>query len=251
MNEFVKLGDVAASIVDRLAKNRVRPASRDEWLTGRGKTIGASDLPALFGCHPYKTAFQLYAEKRGEYSQPFPEIQIGPDHIELPPHERGNDQEPVAFKCLQRLRPNWILIPNQIPGGFVFVDEDGLSTTPDLFAIDPGRGGIGAVQFKSVEPMIYARDWVSEHVAAPPLAVAVQTVADASLSGCSWAATAAFRVGFTERLDLFDVPLKPALMTKARALVADFWDRIGNDRPYPPDFARDGAAIAAILPSSA
>ena len=38
--------------------------SRDEWLQWRKQDITASVIGALFNVHPYKTALQLYVEKR-------------------------------------------------------------------------------------------------------------------------------------------------------------------------------------------
>jgi len=45
----------------------IKAAQRSpEWLELRGKGIGASDIPAIIGISPYKTPYQLWAEKRGE-----------------------------------------------------------------------------------------------------------------------------------------------------------------------------------------
>ncbi|KMN29609.1 hypothetical protein VI26_23005, partial [Chromobacterium sp. LK1] len=40
--------------------------SRDEWLALRNTGIGGSDAGTVLGVNPYKTAYQLYLEKRGE-----------------------------------------------------------------------------------------------------------------------------------------------------------------------------------------
>lgn len=39
--------------------------SREEWLAGRGVTIGGSDSSAIIGCNPYKTNVDLWEEKTG------------------------------------------------------------------------------------------------------------------------------------------------------------------------------------------
>lgn len=39
--------------------------SRDEWLEGRGVTIGGSDASSIVGMNPYKTNIELWEEKTG------------------------------------------------------------------------------------------------------------------------------------------------------------------------------------------
>ena len=46
----------------------IRPRSREAWLRRRQSTIGASEVGALFGVDKRKTAFELFAIKRGEYA---------------------------------------------------------------------------------------------------------------------------------------------------------------------------------------
>lgn len=40
--------------------------TREEWLKGRGHTIGGSDASAIVGMNPYKTNEQLWLEKTGQ-----------------------------------------------------------------------------------------------------------------------------------------------------------------------------------------
>lgn len=48
----------------------IRPSSHEEWLTERGKGIGASEVGAILGLSPYETPFSLWLKKTG---------QIGPE----------------------------------------------------------------------------------------------------------------------------------------------------------------------------
>lgn len=225
-----------------------RPQSREEWLAGREATVGASELSCLFGVHAHMTPYELFAVKSGLYRREFAETEVRESSIHLPPTERGSALEPVAFDLLRRLRPTWTVTPNQIPGGEVFVDTEArMSSTPDAFVIDPEREGRGSFQCKSMASSIFDRDWKPNGVPEAPVSVAVQAIADATLSGCEWACCGAIVAGYGIDFFLFDVGLHAALMVKARALVADFWQRIAENRPYDADFARDGAAIAAIF----
>lgn len=42
---------------------------REEWLSARKKTIGASDVPTIIGVNPYKSPYTLWAEKTGRIEQ--------------------------------------------------------------------------------------------------------------------------------------------------------------------------------------
>jgi putative phage-type endonuclease len=44
----------------------VGPAGRDDWLAARRGGVGASDLPAILGMHPRRTALGCYMEKTGQ-----------------------------------------------------------------------------------------------------------------------------------------------------------------------------------------
>jgi len=50
-------------------KKRAIP-SRETWLEWRKSNIGASEVAALFGCHPYITPLQLWGWHRGEIQRP-------------------------------------------------------------------------------------------------------------------------------------------------------------------------------------
>jgi hypothetical protein len=253
-DNFEKLGDIVAGLVAGLKPRRaveiVRPSSREEWLAGRMATVGASELPTLFGVNRRSTPYQLWAAKSGLYKPNFPEIDIRPDSIHLPVTERGNAVEPLAFDLLRRLRPKWEVRPNAIPGGQTFIDmEARMSSTPDAFADDRTREGWGSAQIKSMSQKVFDEDWLVEGEPRPPVSVAVQAIADATLSGCTWACAGALVAGYSFDISfyLFEIPLHTKLMAKARSLVADLWRRVAENDPPPPNFARDGEAIAAIF----
>lgn len=225
---------------------KFRPKDRHDWLAGRGKTVGMSDLPALFGVHDWKTALELYGEKKGLYTPQFEQTVVTPTHVKLSNLDRGNMQEGHALRLMAMAHPEWSIEPNPIPGGIVFVDEDArMSSTPDSFIYCRDWDAPATAQIKTVDPFAFKKKWFTEDGAPePPLYVQIQAIGDASLSGCTRAFVGAL-AGWDE-FYLWEIGLHPALMKKARELVADFWRRVAENDPYPPDYARDGEVLAAL-----
>lgn len=251
-DNFEKLGDVAAGVVASIKPSRINivcPSSREEWLTGRMATIGGSELPSLFGVNKHQSPYALFAEKAGLAKREFPEIEIRENSVSIPPTGRGNLFEDDALECMRMLRPTWIVSPNTIPGGgCVYVDQQArMSSTPDAFLYDPKRPGKkGALQIKNMAQMVFDKEWKEDGEVVPPMSAAIQAIDDATLSDCDFAYVGAFVANFNVDFYLIEVPLHPQLMVKARGLVADFWERIAESRPYEPDYGRDGAIIAQI-----
>jgi hypothetical protein len=233
----------------------IRPKSRRAWLALRKGFVGASEISALFGVSPHTTPFQLFAAKRGEFEHEFAEVELRADSIHLPPIECGNLFEPAAFELTKRLRPKWKVKANRIPGGEMFVDRDArMSSTPDAFLFDPDRPyKRGTIQVKSLTDRMFregsstSEPWLQpDDSIVPPIAVAIQAIADGTLAGCDFVYAGAFVTGYGVDFHLVEVPLHAALMVKARELVRDFWRRVEVNEPYPPDFARDGEALRAV-----
>ena len=225
------------------------PSSRDEWLSARSTRVGSSEVGALFGVDKRRTAFELFAIKRGDYAPAFPKTEIRENSIHLPPPERGNEDEARAIDLIGRLRPLWRVESNAIPGGSVYIDNEvGLAATPDCFAYDPERAGRASIQIKSVAPLVWRKEWLIDGEPEPPVAVALQAVIDAMLSGSDRAYVAAIVQEFGIDLYLFEIDLarRAPLLAKARELARDFKRRLAENDPYAPDFGRDGAVIASI-----
>jgi predicted phage-related endonuclease len=225
------------------------PKSREEWLSLRKHTVGASEASALIGVHPYTTVYKLHAQKTGAYASPLPEIKITETSISLPPMERGNFTEAESFELLRRLRPEWEIETNQIPGGKFYRDLDrGISSTPDAFVRGPEHTlGKATVQMKDVAPFIFDKSWKdADGTPQVPIHVAIQAIIDAKLSGCGWAYAAARVSGFTLDLHLFEIPLHDAVFAKICDEVERFWGMVKRGEAPTPDYARDGAIIEAL-----
>lgn len=220
----------------------LRPTSRDEWLDLRSKTIGASEVAALLGAHPYQTAYGLYCLKAGL---------LKVERTESGPMRRGRHLEQVAVNFLQEERSDWQVTANPMPGGIFYRDvEMGVSCTPDAFIADPSRHGRGVCQIKSVEPSVFRKAWKGEDgIVDPPLYAVVQAIQEASLVEASFAMVCALVISFEIELHIVEVPIHAGLMAKLRTRVAEFWDMVESGTEPPPDYARDGEAIAQIYGS--
>jgi putative phage-type endonuclease len=73
--------------------------NRDEWLKGRGHTIGGSDASAVVGMNPYKTNEQLWLEKTG---------QVVPADISDKPYVKyGQEAEPLLRELFKLDYPQY------------------------------------------------------------------------------------------------------------------------------------------------
>src|SRR5579885_1406893 len=161
---------------------RIPITSRDEWLAMRRNDVTASDVAAVCGVDPQRTALQVYAEKIGIFAG-------RPDEAIM---RRGRWLEPAVIEALADLRPEW-----ETRRARVYLRDDTIriGASPDVVAIDPERDGVGNVQCKVVARPVFLRDWChdgnGDGPVAVPLAYQLQTLTEAMLMGATWAVVAA------------------------------------------------------------
>ena len=212
---------------------------RAQWLKWRKSDVTASVAAALFGdsadIHPYMTPYELFCLKAGLIEE---------DVEDTPTFRRGRLLEPVAIELLKEDRPTWKIAPC----GYYFRDVDHhIGATPDAFAIRPDIEGRGVIQIKSVGKFAFEKGWLDHNKQVDlPLWIAVQASVEAALTNSTWAAVGAMALG-DGGLDMhvIDIPIKPKLMIEIRKLALDFWRRVKDNDPYPPEYGRDAAVIAA------
>jgi predicted phage-related endonuclease len=212
------------------------PETREAWLDLRMSTIGASEAPAMLGVHPYTTPYQLWAQKSGL-------VQFE-DNKQT---RRGRLIEPVAIEILREERPRWSVIQNVIgKDGTFYQDLDaGLSCTPDAFVDKDDFSGDGICQIKTVNPHAFQSDWMIDGEIQLPVYVAIQTMQEIYLTGASWGCVAAI-VGFDLDFHIIDVEIHAGVIARIKREAPEFLRRVRENDPPPPDYARDGAAIADL-----
>jgi predicted phage-related endonuclease len=213
---------------------RIPIESREQWLALRRQDITASTAGALLGLHPYVSAWSLWAEKTGLVPSDAPMNAA---------MERGLELEPIAIRRLEKMHPDWSVIP---PGLYYRDPEARLGATPDCLAKDPERG-IGIVQIKSVEPSAFRDHWFEDGEMRPPLWIAIQAIIEAHLTGASWAAVAALVIGYGIDLHVIDVPIHPGIITRIKSETFAFWKMVEEGREPPPDYGKDAALIEQLF----
>lgn len=238
MTEKLALSARARILIERLPVGVSRHAIKDRghWLSMRATDVTASVAGAVLGIHPYQTPYGLWSLKSGQTSE---------DVQETSAMLRGTLLEPAAIEMLKRERPTWRV--DYPLGHYWRHDAIRIGATPDAMAVDPERDGFGVIQVKSVEPRIFRETWVDPDTREilPPMWIAVQALVEAKLTGASWAVVAVMRVGHGVDFDLIEVPIHEGAWARLVAEVGDFWKRVANNDPPPPDFGKDGAMFLA------
>ena len=209
------------------------------WHELRAPDITASVAPALLGIHEYKTAFSVYQEKTGAVKDSVSDTGAV---------RRGRLLEPVAVQVLREDNPSWAIRYNNGEDRVYYREaETRLGATPDVEVVS--ERGKGVVQIKSVAERIYRQKWCANGAPEPPLWIAVQTIIEATLTGSEWAAVMPLVVDNELITPIIDIPLNSGVMDRVRAAVADFWDRVARNDPYPPDYKRDGDTLLSLYGS--
>ena len=204
------------------------PSGSAEWLEARKSGIGASDIAAVLGISPFKSALELYAEK------------IGEEHIEEPQGENmtwGLLLEPVIVAEFGRRTGRVVE-----PAGKLLrsTEEPWALATPDAWCVNGTRWPL---QIKTTGGH-RAADWENgtpEHIVAQVQHEMIVTGADK--------ATVACLIG-GNRMVWEDVPADPTWRNRILRAGAEFWDRVQSRTPPPVDGSdATKRRLAALFPA--
>jgi predicted phage-related endonuclease len=210
-------------------------ADREAWLARRQNYLNASDTACQFGLHKYKTLAQLVAWMRG-----LTDLDLDPENKLL---RRGTALEDDAIDELRRLQPTWQITKCE----HQYVDETlRMAATPDYFAVDPEREGVGAIQVKVVARSVFKSDWPDE---TPPLGYLLQLSQEMMLADCTWGAIVALVIGeFSFDAYIYPVERNVGAEVRLRTAAAEFWKVFDAGENPAIDYERDGALIALLFP---
>jgi predicted phage-related endonuclease len=218
---------------------RIPVTDRATWLALRMRDLTASDIAAVAGADPGRTALKVYAEKAGIIAQPDDSTIM----------RRGRWLEAAVIEALRDERPTW-----EIRRASVYLRDPAIrmGATPDAVAIDPARPGVGNVQCKVVSRPIFEADWDSDgETVRAPLNFQVQTLSESMLIDATWSVIAALVIDtYSAELVIAEVARHEGAERRIRETVTKFWSDFELGRQPPPVYARDLDVIQAMHPTS-
>lgn len=198
--------------------------TREQWLLERQTCIGASDSPSVLGINPFKSAFQLWAEKTG-----FAEADdlSGNEAVEFGIRLERPVAEAFAERTGRRVEmwPAFSLVRDP--------QRSFISCTPDAIQECDQRGE-GLVQIKTTSAF-KAGDWSD----GPPLYYQVQVQQELHVTGYSWGTLVVLIGG--QKLRWFDVERNDRFIAALLPKLEDFWQMV--QKQIPPEV--DGSAATA------
>lgn len=205
--------------------------NREQWLESRKEGLGASEAAIVLGISPYKSAYELWAEKRGllERSEVADSeaaewgIRLEPIIIQAFAERTGRQAECYPPHALHRhVALPWML------------------ATPDARQLT-GRGP-GTVQIKTA-----SQYKMGEWKDGPPLHYAVQIQHEMAVVGVEWCSIVVLIGG--QRLRFFDVERNDRFLDAMIPQLADFWERVESGAPPEIDGSvRAAKALARLHP---
>lgn len=198
----------------------------DDDLAFRANVVGASEVAALFGVHPWLTEFELWHRKNGTIDTP----DFG-----------GNERVEWGI----RLEPAIIEAAKDRYG---YTDREqvkrldngnGLGGHPDRRVMCPQRGP-GILEVKMVDWLV-RKGWGDE----PPANYLLQSQTYQGLDGVMWGDVIVLVGG--NSLERFQYNFRPVIFADIEARVSRFWASVRDGKPPKPDFARDGKTLVDVI----
>lgn len=195
----------------------------------RSKFIGGSDTAAILGVSPWKSAFQLYQEKIGEFRE-----EVTPDKQKI--FNRGKRWEPIVIEMLvdelqDRGHDVHILNRNE---RYIDPEHSFMAAEIDLELLLDGEHVNG--EMKTVHPFA-AKDWGEEGTDEIPLYYTSQVAHGQMVTGRNKAIVAAL-IG-ADDLRVHQVDRDDELIQLIRGKELEFWQRIVNREAPEPTSMED------------
>jgi predicted phage-related endonuclease len=205
-----------------------------ERIALRQQHVGASEVAALFGEHPFLTRFKLWHLKNGTL-----------------PSDDLSDNERVFWGVMLEngigagvaAKTGWKL--QRVTDYCRHSSIAGMGASPDFEVLDDPRGR-GTVQVKNVDGLVYRDGW---NDGAPPMHFQLQVQHEIACGGYAWGALAALVGG--NRLAVFEYDRHDGAIARIEAEVAEFWRTIREQEAPEPDFGRDLEALQKLYSATA
>jgi predicted phage-related endonuclease len=198
----------------------------------RASVVGASEVAALFQCHPWLTEYEMYQRKVGAIATPeFNAVNDG-----VPENERAYWGVKIEPMIIEGACERWGYVPAETPKRLT--NGSGLGGHPDKLAVCPVRG-LGVLEAKMVD-WLEVKKWGDE----PPLNYLLQNVSYQGLAGVTWGDMIVLVGG--NKLERFQYDFRPVIYADIEARVRAFWQRVEGRNSPKPDYKRDGDVIGKV-----
>jgi predicted phage-related endonuclease len=209
----------------------------EEWLAWRRTDVlTASRVAGLFGLHPRETPYSLFQRAHG--------VILPEDEGDVTSRQRGLDFEDLIGRRFQREHPELKL---KRAGVYLRDPVRKFGGTPDFFLRSPAHQR-GVLECKSVAPFVFKKYWTEYE---PPRWIIMQTLVQMMLAQATFGWIAACIVdGYRYDLHCYEVPRHAGAERRILDAIESFWHCVENNKVPEPDYARDGALIAAMNQST-
>ena len=206
--------------------------SEQHWLELRTKDITSTDVSALFGLSPYKTAFELFHEKR--------DGQV----VKLKPNERmkwGTRLEAAIAHGVAE-DEGWTIEPLKV----YMRDPIARIGSSFDFQITHPQHGVGIMEIKNVDAWVYKKSWRDNGAGTieAPEHIELQVQHQMEVYGVEWCAIVAMVGGNSTKIIYRHRDREIGQSIRKR--VAAFWDQVEKNQPPSADYTRDAELIAQI-----
>lgn len=205
--------------------------TREQWLAERMTCIGASESPSVLGINPFKSAFQLWAEKTG-FTEP--DDLSGNEAVEFGIRLERPVAEAFAARTGRRVEmwPPFSLVRD--------AERHYVSCTPDAVQECNGRDSEGLLQIKTTSAF-KAAEWAD----GPPLYYQVQVQQELHVTGFTWGTIVVLIGG--QKLRWFDVERNDRFIAALLPKLDAFWQSVMNKTPPEVDGSAATAKVLARL----
>lgn len=207
-------------------------AGRDEWLDMRAKDVTASDVAAVWGASPHKTALALWAEKSRKVEKHDDENAFA---------RRGRHLEPAILSAAAEC-PEFDGLWLEKAHHYWRSPSLRLGATPDAYLRREEGLPLEPLDAKSVASWVFDRDWDG----GPPLHIQMQVVVQAMLMNAprAWVACAVMTPDWP--VYVYEIPRNAEAEAKILAGVREFW-RLVDEGEMPSPVAKDNNTLAAMF----
>lgn len=200
---------------------------RTAWLAARKNCVGASEVAAVLGEDPYKSPYQLWAEKCGLAE---PDDLSGNEFVKWGNRLQNVIAEGYAEETGRPIDPHdqKVFIPGPAP----------LGATPDYWQAEKGEQGFldSILEIKAPGSRM-ASEWED----GAPLHYQIQLQAQLHVTGCEWGTIAAL---VDRKLVWKDYDYSATFCQAMMRKLAEFWQLVESRTPPPVD---GSLSVAKVL----